>query len=831
VSSSAEIRLDVTLKLPEPAAVTSFIASVSNRDSPNFHHFLRPGQFGRLFGAPLSEVAAVDAVLRSDGLHPGHVASNRLSIPVFAASSVVERAFHVSLESYRFKGGRTGFTALSPPSISTDVAPYVEGVVGLSSLARPQSLVLHAPVIRSIARSSKAVHPMTTGPTPCADAAAAASASGSYTADQLAYHYGMTPLYALDDFGQGVKVALVEYEPNLPSDVAEYQSCYGTNASVNYIPVDGGVSPGAGSGEAALDIEDVIGLAPAATIDVYQEPNGGDADTLDVYSRIMDDDVDQVVSISWGVCELDSDSSLIASEQSIFEQAATQGQTVFVAAGDNGSTDCYGDPTTTNRSTPSVRDPASQPYVVGVGGTTIAAGSETVWNDSNGADGAGGGGVSTASCMPSYQDKSGIPGMISSDSVEDPTDCGTADPYLRQVPDVSADADVSTGYTIYYTGTGEGFSGWGSIGGTSAAAPLWAAGAALIDSSPFCSDYGSRNAGVLPEGLYDIADSSYYGLALSDITVGDNDYTPSGYSNGLYPATKGYDMASGLGTPVFAYSGNFYPGLAAQMCFSYASELTTTRITGVSPNAGVSGRSASVTISGSGFLPIPGADRLEVGTTWITVSCESVSRCSGTLPAAQRETDNLVMAVEDMTLSPVSTADQFTFVTAPSVTMVTPSAGPAKGGTRVTIRGADFGGNVSVNFGASPARNVRVISSSEITATTPPRSGTIYVTLTAVGGSSKPTASGRFTFEPPPTVVRVTPAGGPAKGGTRVTIRGSNFVGTVSVHFGAKRATGVRVLSSSDMTADAPSGSGSVYVTVSALGGSSRKVGVGKFRY
>ena len=77
----------------------------------------------------------------------------------------------------------------------------------------------------------------------------------------------MKPLYGLGDFGQGVKVALMELEPDSPADIAAYRACYGTNATVNYIPVDGGVVPGAGnSSEAALDIEDVIGLAPEATI-------------------------------------------------------------------------------------------------------------------------------------------------------------------------------------------------------------------------------------------------------------------------------------------------------------------------------------------------------------------------------------------------------------------------------------------------------------------------------------------------------------------------------------------------------------------------------------
>jgi hypothetical protein len=831
LSSSTDLHVDVTLKLPDPSAVTSFIASLSDRHSANFHHFLRSGQFGQLFGPPLSEVAAVDAVLRSDGLHPGQVPSNRLSIPLTAPASVLDRAFHVSLMDYRLPNGRTAFTTLSPPSISASVAADIQGVIGLSDLIVAENSAIRSSVVRGGNPSGKlAAKQATAAPTPCAAATAAADSYGSYTADQLASYYGFDPLYSLGDFGQGVNVALVEFEPDLPSDIAAYQACYGTNATVNYIPVDGGVGSGTGTGEAALDIEDVIGLAPLSTIDVYSAAQG---DVYDDYSAIVNADTDQVVSISWGSCELDDGIAAVQSENAVFDQAATQGQTVFAAAGDNGSTDCYGDKGTTNGSTPSVLDPAGQPYVIGVGGTSLVANSETVWNDSTDSGGAGGGGVSAAWCMPSYQDKSKIPGLISSYSESDPTDCGSTDSYMREVPDVSADADASTGYTVYYTGTKQLVTGWGPTGGTSAAAPLWAAAAALIDSSPFCADYGSGDAGVQPAGLYTIATwaSTYYGLAFNDITTGNNDYTPSGYSGGLYPATVGYDMASGLGSPILAQTGNFYPGLAAQMCFEYGTDLDTTNITGISPNEGLSNESTSVTITGSGFLPIAGADELEVGTKWITVSCTTTTACTGTLPATEPGTDNLQMAVEDMTVSPVTVADEFTFGAPPppTVTGITPTAGPAKGGTEVTIRGSNFVGTVSVSFGGTLATSVRALSSSEITATAPPRSGTIYVTVSTAGGSSERSAAARFAFVAAPTVTKVTPAVGPATGGTKVTIRGSNFVGAISVRFGGTLATGAHVLSSSEITATAPPRTGTIYVTVSAFGGSSKRTA--RYRY
>ncbi len=445
---------------------------------------------------------------------------------------------------------------MSAPSISAAVFPDVAGVIGLSDLVVAQGSVARASVVRDVHRSGRlAPHQATAGPTPCA-AASVANQYGSLTADQLASYYGFDPLYSSGDLGQGVNVALVEFEPDLATDIAAYQACYGTDATVNYIPVDGGAGSGAGTGEAALDIENVIGLAPEATVDVYQQPNGGTQSTWEAYSAVVNADADQVVSTSWGLCEPE-EGQMSVLEYALLEQAATQGQTVFAVAGDAGSTACYSGTDTTNGATPSVLEPASGPYVIAVGGTSIGAGSESVWNDSSESEGAGGGGVSAFWCMPSYQYQPKIPGLISSYSVSDTTDCGSGNPpYMREVPDVSADADPTSGYAIYWNGS------WSyAIGGTSAAAPLWAAAGALIDSSLFCTDYGSGAAGVLPQGLYLTASSgsSYYALAFHDITTGNNDYTPSGYSGGLYPATVGYDMASGLGSPILAHAGQLPP--------------------------------------------------------------------------------------------------------------------------------------------------------------------------------------------------------------------------------------------------------------------------------
>ena len=103
---------------------------------------------------------------------------------------------------------------------------------------------------------------VTGGPQPCAAAQAAATVQGANTADQIASAYGFTGLYQAGGLGAGQTIAIYELEPNDPSDIAAFQSCYGTQTSVSYVQVDGGAGSGPGSGEAALDIEQAIVLAP-----------------------------------------------------------------------------------------------------------------------------------------------------------------------------------------------------------------------------------------------------------------------------------------------------------------------------------------------------------------------------------------------------------------------------------------------------------------------------------------------------------------------------------------------------------------------------------------
>jgi len=535
----------VTLRPRDPAALAAYADAVSTPGSGVYHQYLTVAQFAQRFGPTSAQIAAVRASLAAHGLAPGQPAADGLSIPVTASAGSLARAFSTSFERYRLAGGATGFANTSAPSVPTGVAGLVQGVVGLSSLAVQRPLGLRSSRSPATAwndggalnagGAARAADVATADETaPCSAAHKVSASDGSYTADQIASAYGLSSLHSAGDAGSGTTVALFELEPYSPTDVSAYRACYGTTTSVTNESVDGGATGKAsGSGEAALDIEDVIGLAPAAAIRVYEGPNTG-AGVYETYAKIISDNTAQVVSTSWGTCESVEGLSAAEAENTLFQEAATQGQTVFAAAGDSGAQDCAG-----KSRAQAVDDPASQAYVTGIGGTSLpssAGGGETVWNDGS-PNGAGGGGVSTLWPRPSYQ--------TSAAKSQTSTTCGAAGDACREVPDAAADADEDTGYVIYYKGS------WQTTGGTSAAAPTWAALAALADALPACD---RARVGFVNPVLYRAAASSYSSY-FNDVTSGNNSYDGvSGFSAGT-----GYDMASGLGTPKGA-------ALASAMC-------------------------------------------------------------------------------------------------------------------------------------------------------------------------------------------------------------------------------------------------------------------------
>ena len=547
-SRSRTLHVTVTLRPRDPARLSAYAQAVSTPGSPDFGDYLTPRQFATRFGARAAQIAAVRRSLRAVGLTPGRTSAGGLSIGLTATAAALRRA-HVT----------AGGLARSTRSLrdAAAVRTAVTSLVGLRA-----SDAAHPLAVRAAHRPARALRGSTSptpaiGPQACPTAAADAPTQGAYTDTQLAGAYGFDPLYAAGDEGAGVTVAVYELEPHDPADIAAFARCYAAHPDISEIKVDGGAGVGAGSDEAALDIENLIGFAPRAHLLVYEAPNSSSglpgSGPYDLYSAIINQDRAQVVSVSWGQCEAQLGARAARAESTLFEQAAVQGQTIVAAAGDSGAEDCdTGGPRSSTAL--AVDDPAAQPFVTGVGATTLqspsASPAERAWNSAGGAQtttppvGAGGGGISTLWSMPAYQRDAPVRLSVIG-SADQATICGHTAGVCREVPDVSADGDPATGYEIYWNGedTQPEPSGWQALGGTSGASPLWAALFALADASSAC--HGSA-VGYAGPALYEAA-AEHYAADFHDVTTGDTDYT--GTHGGDWTAGNGYDLATGLGTP------------------------------------------------------------------------------------------------------------------------------------------------------------------------------------------------------------------------------------------------------------------------------------------
>ena len=567
-AAATKLSLDIQLNTGHAAELSAYAAAVGNRNSPYYHQYLTPSQVAEYFGATSTEISAVESALAGEGLTVGSVSANGMFVSASGTVAQAEHAFNVTIAGYK-SAGRTFYANTTAPTVPSSVAGDLSSIVGLDNVAymKPEDTVTRHAVKAPAAAKTAVTSQYSVNS--CSQIAAAFEGSGLsdgdgyYTADALSSIYGLNPVVNAGNDGAGVTVAVYELEGYDATGVKDLDSCYGHSNSVTEVKVDGGptVAPNAFDNdgvESALDIEDIANLAPGASIIDYAGPDASldsttEAEALDVFSTIFNQDKAQVVSVSWGACEALAGSSTISQESTLFEQAAAQGQTVLAASGDAGDTDCYEPGTADDSGALAVDDPASQPYVTGVGGTTMTGLSNptpSVWNQAcyvqDGVEycGAGGGGVSSSWPLPSYQ--SGVTGSGYT------TNCSTASTTgCRQVPDVSALADANEGYIIdeYGVDTADGYPAgeyFFTVGGTSGATPTWAAIFALADATTTCRLNG--DAGFVNPDLYAAAEGSSSSSVFTDVTSGNNGIATYGaqYS---YQATAGYDLASGWGTP------------------------------------------------------------------------------------------------------------------------------------------------------------------------------------------------------------------------------------------------------------------------------------------
>jgi len=499
-ASSGSMQISVALNLRNEDKLNQLLKDQNNPLSPFYHRYLTPAEFTQLFGPTTESVSQVVDYLSGQGLHVSSISSNNTLISASGTVAAVEQAFATSLSDYTFQG-RNVHAPTVEPSVPPRLAGLILNVSGLDNVARYQPASKLVPA---------------TGP------------GGGYTPSELRTAYDANSLISTAD-GTGQTVAIFELDGYKPADITSYLSNYSLGAAkFSNVLVDGATNTaGAGAIEVELDMEIVSALAPGANQKIYIGPNST-AGVNDTYNRIVTDNVAKVTSTSWGLCESSSGTAELTALHNIFAQGTVQGQSFFSASGDAGAYDC-------GSTTLGVDSPSGDPSVVGVGGTALTVGtggtyvSEKVWSDPTDtrqfAKGVGGGGgYSSFFNKPTYQTGTGV-------------DTNTH----RHVPDVSADADPSTGYSVFCTATASGCSSaspWIVVGGTSAAAPLWAAIA--TDTNQYLAGLGKPTLGGANAILYTLFNTAQTFPAYHDVTTGNNLF---------YNATAGYDLASGIGTP------------------------------------------------------------------------------------------------------------------------------------------------------------------------------------------------------------------------------------------------------------------------------------------
>ena len=554
LATGQPLDLEVVLSPADPGKLDSLLGALYDPSSSEYHQWLAPGAFARQFAPAPSVRSAVASWLGGLGLRPQSTSSFTLS--AHGTVSQVSRGLGVSVDRYRARGGSVVYASAQTPEVPAALAGKVAAVLGLSD----------APVETPLGTSTGGAeepHAAGTPVTACATATQLASTDNGYTANAVGAHYGINTLVADGANGSGQKVGVFELATSSASDIATYESCFNLHNPLSVVPVDGGGTTGAvGTTEADLDIEQVATQAPGASIVSYEGPNSLSG-AIDVWRQIVTADVVGVVSSSWGLCE-----PLAGDEMSVvdplLQQAAAQGQAVFAGSGDDGSEDCF-DPPTDSDTALAVDYPASNPWVTAVGGTSLSLdGTEVVWNGCLGVlppsgcgnDGGGGGGVSASEPRPVWQ--SGLaspPGLA----------CSAPGGTCREVPDVAANAGVPE---IFYAN-----GAWGAFTGTSVAGPMVAG--LWSDRQSGCEHPAAGDAAAI---LYEVAAAGGFGTGLTDITQGENDFTQS--NGGQFGAGAGYDLASGLGSPIA-------PGLACA------------EVTSVSPSQAPAG--SDVTVNGLGL--------------------------------------------------------------------------------------------------------------------------------------------------------------------------------------------------------------------------------------
>ena len=501
------------------------LAAQQDSTSPLFHQWLTPEEFGRQFGVSDGDLNQVVRWLADQGFSVEPLPAGRRQVIFSGTAGQIEAAFHTEIHQYRVNGAIHHANA-SEIEMPSALAPVVGGVLSLHDF---HSKPMHA-----------AIRPANTTPE-------YTSGGVHYLAPgDFAKIYDLGPLYGSSTDGRGQSIAIVARSNLKLTDIETFRSNFGLTGNDPNVIVNGtdpGVLANDELGEVELDTEWSGAVAPAASIEVVVSKSTSTTDGVALSAQyIVNQSLAPIVSVSFGSCESALGHAGNQFWSALWQQAASEGMSVFVASGDSGAADCE-DPSASTGSTADVNGVCSTPYATCVGGTEFNDASnaaqywsstngsgqisatgyipEIAWNESGSASGSGlwatGGGASHNYSKPSWQTGRGVP----------------ADTH-RDVPDVALASASHDGYLFNMGGSSYAGSG------TSVAAPAFAGLMALV-----VGRQGARQ-GNANKSFYTLAANQAHGgpAVFHDITSGNN--TVPGVTGSS--AGAGYDAVTGLGS-------------------------------------------------------------------------------------------------------------------------------------------------------------------------------------------------------------------------------------------------------------------------------------------
>jgi len=658
----------------QEAQLETLLAQQSDPKSPKYRHFLTPQEFAAQYGASASDIAKVTGWLQSHGFSVEEVPAGNRAIIFSGNASQVSDAFTTEMRQYNVNGVQHLANA-SDPQIPAVLTGIVGGVLKLHDFRYQPHSVKGAAVatvqgIGSMFNLAASLHIL--------------APADYYTI------YDINPLLSAGITGAGQSIAVLARSDIYLTDVQGFRSMFGLKANDPQFIVTNS-DPGQVNGdnlETTLDTEWAGAVAPNASIKVIISSSSGSSDGIDLSATYaVNKNVAPIISLSYGGCEASMGSTELAFYNSLWKQAAAQGQTVLVAAGDSGAAGCDSSSAAKAVNGKAVNGLCSSPYATCVGGSEFVEGSnpgqywlaannsttlasvlsyvpETTWNESGGSLAAGGGGASSVYTKPAWQAGAGVP----------------ADG-KRDVPDVSLTAALHDGYTVVQGGEmGYIF----PVGGTSASTPSFAGLIALVNQK-----YNASQGCINPV-LYPLAAKQAAGGAaiFHDITTGNN--SVPGLTG--FTAGAGYDQATGLGSVDASLLVNHWNDAAAPTgsltISTYAASVSQGQTSTASVKTTTSGISSAVALTVSGM------------PTGITASFSPATIAS---PGSGSTTLNIAATATATpgvyTLTVTGTAGSQTVKSSFTLTVLAPSFGLA---VPTTALGMQNGQTITAIVGVTP---------------------------------------------------------------------------------------------------------------------------------